>query len=156
MIDTIKKSIQIVVTPEMIEQIGLPKEINEYFSNKQLAEIISQYREIVIDVKLDAEKEVFTTIGNMCISSYTLGTLIMNYKIKLGEDIAKDKYRQLSKYTGMDLYREIRGCVFYGCENYKDKIMENENYEKLVQIIESNKNISKQNIPDTFFLRMLL
>ncbi|AMH87885.1 hypothetical protein AXK38_00550 [Streptococcus mitis] len=156
MVDTIKKSIQIVVTPEMIEQIGLPKEINEYFSNKQLAEIISQYREIVIDVKLDAEKEVFTTIGNMCISSYTLGTIIINYKIKLGDDIAKDKYRQLSKYTGMDLYREIRGCVFYGGENYKDKIMENENYEKLVQIIESNKNIPKQNIPDTFFLRMLL
>lgn len=156
MVNTIKESIQIIVTPEMIEQIGLPKEINEYLSNEQLAEIISQYREIVIDVKLDAEKEVFTTIGNMCISSYTLGTLIINYKIKLGEDIAKDKYKQLSKYTGMDLYKEIRDCVFYGGENYKDKIMENGNYEELVQIIESNKDIPKKNIPYTFFSRMLL
>lgn len=156
MVNTIKESIQIIVTPEMIEQIGLPKEINEYLSNEQLAEIISQYREIVIDVKLDAEKEVFTTIGNLCISSYTLGTLIINYKIKLGEYIAKEKYRQLSKYTGVDLYKEIRDCVFYGGENYKDKIMENRNYVELVQIIESNKDIPNQNVPNLLFLRMLL
>lgn len=156
MVDAIKQQIQIVVTPEMIEQIGLPKEINEYLSNEQLAKIISQYREIVIDVKLDAEKELFTTLGNMCISSYTLGTLIINYKIKLGEYIAKDKYKQLSKYTGMDLYREIRDCVFYGGGHYKDKIMENGNYEELVQKIESNKDIPNQNVPNPFFLRMLL
>ena len=73
----------------------------------------------------------------LMLASYSIGNILINFKIKLGEAKAKDIYDKISIST-MVQYPELRDCIFYGGEKYEDKILSNPDFKSIIVKEESN------------------
>ena len=65
------------------------------------------------------------------LTSYSIGTIIITLKIKLGKSKAEDIYSHI-KTSGNVQYDSLRDCIFYGGDEYEDKIMANSDFEAII------------------------
>lgn len=72
----------------------------------------------------------------LLVTGYSLGLMVINMKIELGKAKAKDLYNKIIFSKKVE-YADLRDCIFYGGEQYEDKIMCNPIYAKLVYSEES-------------------
>ena len=67
----------------------------------------------------------------MFIASYSLGKILFDLKLRLGEAKAKDIYEEIENQENVD-YEDLRDCIFYGGEKYQDKIFSNREYKNTI------------------------
>lgn len=79
----------------------------------------------------------FSLIRSLLLSSYSIGTIIINLKIKLGESKARDIYSRV-RTASIVQYVDLRDCIFYGGEKYEDRIMSNPYFEDIIRQVESD------------------
>jgi len=94
-------------------------------------ELISNFYE------MSAINSELSLIRFLMLTSYSIGNIVINLKIKLGEAKAKDIYDKISIST-MVQYPELRDCIFYGGEKYEDKILSNPDFKSIIVREESN------------------
>ena len=67
----------------------------------------------------------------LMLTSYSIGSIIINLKIKLGESKSKDIYDKIILSEEVK-YTELRDCIFYGGAKYEDKILSNPDYRFII------------------------
>lgn len=105
--------------------------------NPIILEFVNRFKEISVSYEFNSMTSELSVIRFLVLTSYSLGTIIIMLKIKLGESKAKDIYSRI-KLSNCVQYRELRDCIFYGGEKYEDRIMGNPFFE-LVIVSEENK-----------------
>lgn len=75
----------------------------------------------------------------LCLSAYSIGTIFINLKIKLGDIKAKEIYEEIYLQDVEQVsYTLLKDCVYYGGEKYEEKIMENKHFRNIVEQAEGN------------------
>lgn len=105
--------------------------------NPIILEFVNRFKEMSVSYEFNSMTSELSVIRFLVLTSYSLGTIIIMLKIKLGESKAKDTYSRI-KLSNCVQYRELRDCIFYGGEKYEDRIMGNPFFE-LVIVSEENK-----------------
>lgn len=105
--------------------------------NPIILEFVNRFKEMSVSYEFNSMTSELSVIRFLVLTSYSLGTIIIMLKIKLGESKAKDIYSRI-KLSNCVQYRELRDCIFYGGEKYEDRIMGNPFFE-LVIVSEENK-----------------
>ena len=80
---------------------------------------------------LSTASSIFSLVSFLSISSYSLGKILFDLKIRLGEAKAKDIYEKIENQENV-AYEDLRDCIFYGGEKYQDKIFSNREYKKTI------------------------
>lgn len=74
--------------------------------------------------------------------TYAIGLFIMKVKIYYYKNIAKKKYSKLieDNLSGVEIkYNVCKECVFYGGEDYKNRILDNKRFYKIIRSKELDK-----------------
>lgn len=90
----------------------------------------------------DVDKQV-SIFEFLIFGGYSIGIILIKLKIKLGESKAKEIFKQIKSDVNNVNYELLRDCVFYGGEKYEEKIMDNENFERIIFIHENEKDFYK-------------
>lgn len=96
--------------------------------NPIILEFVNRFKEMSVSYEFNSMTSELSVIRFLVLTSYSLGTIIIMLKIKLGESKAKDIYSRI-KLSNCVQYRELRDCIFYGGEKYEDRIMGNPFFE---------------------------
>lgn len=124
------------VTIEAIEKSGASFEFITFLkSNPIVMEILQYVQRNIYDLlkykNLAEASSVFSLVSFLSISSYSLGKILFDLKIRLGEAKAKEIYEKIENQENAD-YEDLRDCIFYGGEKYQDKIFSNREYKKTI------------------------
>ena len=124
------------VTIEAFEKSGASFEFITFLkSNPIVMEILQYVQRNIYDLlkykNLAEASSVFSLVAFLSISSYSLGKILFDLKIRLGEAKAKDIYEKIENQENVD-YEDLRDCIFYGGEKYQDKIFSNWEYKKTI------------------------
>ena len=141
----------------MIHQYKIPKAIVDYIY--KTPETFKMFNTIIDKWTTNETSSILGTMNFLCISSYSLGSFIINMKLKLGDSKAKEIYSELiaqektSKSDDSQTYSKIRDCIFYGGESYKNRIIDNLKYRELIDKVEFSK--TKHTIRHNCFINLL-
>ncbi|MBP2624289.1 hypothetical protein [Streptococcus oricebi] len=130
----------IVVVIYIIFTISLPMYSLRKVTNSTLifGVLISILSSIVLERELRLE-----SISFLILTSYTIGSFIINLKLKLGENIAKEVYLEiLNGYESMSdekRYEKLRDCIFYGGDECENRIISNPNFYRFLKLQEENR-----------------
>ena len=124
------------VTIEAIEKSGASFEFITFLkSNPIVMEILQYVQRNIYDLlkykNLATASSIFSLVSFLSISSYSLGKILFDLKLRLGEAKAKDIYEKIENQENVD-YEDLRDCIFYGGEKYQDKIFSNREYKKTI------------------------
>ncbi len=124
------------VTIDIIEKSGASFEFITFLkSNPLVMEILKGVQHDLYDLlkykNLATASSIFSLVSFLSISSYSLGKILFDLKLRLGEAKAKDIYEKLENQENID-YEDLRDCIFYGGEKYQDKIFSNPEYKKTI------------------------
>lgn len=124
------------VTIEAIEKSGASFEFITFLkSNPIVMEILQYVQRNIYDLlkykNLAEASSVFSLVSFLSISSYSLGKILFDLKLKLGEAKAKDIYEKIEIQENV-AYEDLRDCIFYGGEKYQDKIFSNREYKNTI------------------------
>ena len=142
---------------QMIHQYKIPKAIVDYIY--KTPETFKMFNTIIDKWTTNETSSILGTMNFLCISSYSLGSFIINMKLKLGDSKAKEIYSELiaqektSKSDDSQTYSKIRDCIFYGGESYKNRIIDNLKYRELIDKVEFSK--TKHTIRHNCFINLL-
>lgn len=139
MMDTIQSElINQPITIESLENSNISMEIISFVKkNPATIELISRLRDMLVSYELNSISSELSVVRFLLLTSYSLGTIIITLKIKLGESKAKDIYKEVKMLKDVR-YPCLRDCIFYGGEKYEDKIMGDKKFESII-INEENK-----------------
>ena len=114
------------ITLETLMKLNLSTEVILFFKeNPDAIELIKRFREMSISFEIHSITSVLSVIRFLLLTAYSLGTIIITSKIKLGKSKAKDLYNKIKSSPEVQ-YSELRDCIFYGGEEYENRIMDNE------------------------------
>ncbi len=114
------------ITLETLMNLNLSTEVISFFKeNPDVIELIKRLREMSISFGINAFTSELSVIRFLLLTAYSLGTIIITSKIKLGKSKAKDIYNKIKSSPEVQ-YSELRDCIFYGGEEYENRIMDNE------------------------------
>ena len=124
------------VTIDIIEKSGASFEFITFLkSNPLVMEILKGVQHDLYDLlkykNLATASSIFSLVSFLSISSYSLGKILFDLKLRLGESKAKDIYEKIENQENVD-YEDLRDCIFYGGEKYQDKIFSNREYKKTI------------------------
>ena len=124
------------VTIEAFEKSGASFEFITFLkSNPLVMEILKGVQHDLYDLlkykNLATASSIFSLVSFLSISSYSLGKILFDLKLRLGESKAKDIYEKIENQENVD-YEDLRDCIFYGGEKYQDKIFSNREYKKTI------------------------
>ena len=124
------------VTIDIIEKSGASFEFITFLkSNPLVMEILKGVQHDLYDLlkykNLATASSIFSLVSFLSISSYSLGKILFDLKLRLGEAKAKDIYEKIENQENVD-YEDLRDCIFYGGEKYQDKIFSNPEYKKTI------------------------
>ena len=120
------------ITLEELKQVNLSDNWLTIFEREPvLIDILNKFIEICINDQISSIRAQVSLIGFLLLISYSIGSILINLKIKLGESKAKDIYVRIKEAKDVR-YVDLRDCIFYGGDKYEDKIMEQEEYEKII------------------------
>lgn len=132
--DTIHGNVvNIPITIESLENSNISMEIISFAKKKPvIIELINRFRDISVSYELNSMSSELSVIRFLLLTSYSIGTIIITLKIKLGESKAKDIFSKIKSLGGHVEYSDLRDCIFYGGEKYEDKIMGNPYFESII------------------------
>lgn len=114
------------ITLETLMKLNLSTEVISFFKeNPDAIELIKRFREMYISFEIHSLTSELSVIRFLLLTAYSLGTIIITSKIKLGKSKAKDLYNNIKSSPEVQ-YSELRDCIFYGGEEYENRIMDNE------------------------------
>lgn len=114
------------ITLETLMKLNLSTEVISFFKeNPDAIELIKRFREMSISFEIHSLTSELSVIRFLLLTAYSLGTIIITSKIKLGKSKAKDLYNKIKSSPEVQ-YSELRDCIFYGGEEYENRIMDNE------------------------------
>ena len=124
------------VTIDIIEKSGASFEFITFLkSNPLVMEILKGVQHDLYDLlkykNLATASSIFSLVSFLSISSYSLGKILFDLKLRLGEAKAKDIYEIIENQENVD-YEDLRDCIFYGGDKYQDKIFSNPEYKKTI------------------------
>ncbi|MGT2750611.1 hypothetical protein ACVRXF_06910 [Streptococcus orisasini] len=124
-------------TSHAIQNSKLPKELMRIISNPTVVSKINNLMKVIYPVILRSQLEVLSTISFLWLSGYVLGSLIIKIKLNLGEEKAKEIYSKLlndrDDQVCKNHYQNLRDCVFYGGESFQNRIMDNDDFRKIIK-----------------------
>lgn len=121
-----------VITIESLEQFKVSIEVKQI-----IIDLLKRFIEISNSYEMSAINSELSLWGFLMLTSYSIGNIIINLKIKLGESKSKDIYDKISLSEEVK-YKELRDCIFYGGEKYEDKILSNPDYKSIILKEESS------------------
>lgn len=114
------------ITLGTLMNLNLSAEVISFFKeNPDVIELIKRLREMSISIEIHSFTSELSVIRFLLLTAYSLGTIIITSKIKLGKSKAKDLYNKIKSSPEVQ-YSELRDCIFYGGEEYENRIMDNE------------------------------
>ena len=124
------------ITIDVIEKDNLSSEIIAFLkSNPVVLEHLNGLRkvlnELIANMTLGRASSVLSIVTFLFIASYSLGKILFDLKLRLGEAKAKDIYEEIENQENVD-YEDLRDCIFYGGEKYQDKIFSNREYKNTI------------------------
>lgn len=124
------------VTIDIIEKSGASFEFITFLkSNPLVMEILKGVQHDLYDLlkykNLATASSIFSLVSFLSISSYSLGKILFDLKLRLGVAKAKDIYEIIENQENVD-YEDLRDCIFYGGDKYQDKIFSNPEYKKTI------------------------
>lgn len=120
------------ITIDLLKNTNISTDILSFIQNNPIIlEFMNRFREISVSYELNSMTSELSVIRFLVLTSYSLGTIIIMLKIKLGESKAKDIYSRI-KLSNCVQYRELRDCIFYGGEKYEDRIMGDQTFEQII------------------------
>ena len=124
------------VTIDIIEKSGASFEFMTFLkSNPLVLNMLNDVRRNLYDLleykNLATASSIFSLVSFLSISSYSLGKILFDLKLKLGEAKAKDIYEKIEIQENV-AYEDLRDCIFYGGEKYQDKIFFNREYKNTI------------------------
>ena len=120
---------------ELLEEETFPSEVVRFL--KDNPNFLNKFEQIIISYELNEIFSKISLIRFLILSSYSIGKIVIDLKIKLGELKAKDIYNKIRKSKNVQ-YSDLRDCIFYGGDKYKDKIFANPSFEDTLVETESN------------------
>lgn len=120
---------------ELLEQQTLPSEVVRFL--KDNPNLLNKFEKILISYELNEIYSKISLIRFLILSSYSIGKIVIDLKIRLGELKARDIYNKIRKSENVK-YSDLRDCIFYGGEKYEDKIFANPSFEYTIVEKESN------------------
>ena len=121
-----------VITIESLEQFKVSIEVKQI-----IIDLLKRFIEISNSYEMSAINSELSLRGFLMLTSYSIGNIIINLKIKLGESKSQDIYDKISLSEEVK-YQELRDCIFYGGEKYEDKILSNPDYKSIILREESS------------------
>jgi hypothetical protein len=138
------------ITIESLENSNISMDIISFVKeNPVIIELISRFRDISVSYELNFISSELSVVRFLLLTSYSIGTIIITLKIKLGESKAKDIFSKIKSERDVS-YSELRDCIFYGGDKYEDKIMGNPIFETI--ILRKEESFDKY-IEDTWWIK---
>lgn len=133
MVDTVYNELMTKpITIDSLEKLNISSDIVFFLKANPIAlELMDRFRNISLSYELNAISAELSLMRFLLLTSYSLGTIIITLKIKLGESKAEDIYLKIKSSQNVR-YSELRDCIFYGGERYKDKVMGDPYFEEIV------------------------
>ena len=120
------------ITLETLMNLNLSAEVISFFKeNPDVIELIKRLREMSISIEIHSFTSELSVIRFLLLTAYSLGTIIITSKIKLGKSKAKDLYNKIKSSPEVQ-YSELRDCIFYGGEEDENRIMDNESFRSKI------------------------
>ena len=107
------------ITLETLMKLNLSTEVISFFKeNPDAIELIKRFREMSISFEIHSLTSELSVIRFLLLTAYSLGTIIITSKIKLGKSKAKDLYNKIKSSPEVQ-YSELRDCIFTVVKNTK-------------------------------------
>ncbi|EMG33977.1 MULTISPECIES: hypothetical protein [Streptococcus] len=133
MVESIQKDLDSnPITLDLLNKQGLTTEILSFIKeNPYIIDLMNRFREMSIAYDLNSFTSDLSTLRFLLLTSYSIGTILITLKIKLGKSKAEDIYSRI-KSSGDVQYNSLRDCIFYGGDEYENKIMANSDFEAII------------------------
>ena len=133
LIDNIQSDMYLkIITVESLKKLRTSDEAIDFIkANPIIIDLLNRIRELLIQQKLNEINSELSTVRFLILASYSIGKIIITFKIKLGASKAKDIYDKFNLSEEVR-YQELRDCIFYGGEKYEDKIMNSLKFKSIV------------------------
>lgn len=115
-----------VITVESLEQFKVSIKVKQI-----IVDLLKRFIEISNSYEMSSINSELSLMRFLMLTSYSIGSIIINLKIKLGESKSKDIYDKIILSEEVK-YTELRDCIFYGGEKYEDKILSNPDYRFII------------------------
>lgn len=115
-----------VITIESLEQFKVSIKVKQI-----IVDLLKRFIEISNSYEMSSINSELSLMRFLMLTSYSIGSIIINLKIKLGESKSKDIYDKIILSEEVK-YTELRDCIFYGGAKYEDKILSNPDYRFII------------------------
>ena len=120
------------ITLDLLNKQGLNPDVLSFIKeNPYIIDLMNRFREMYIAHDLNSFTSDLSTLRFLLLTSYSIGTIIITLKIKLGKSKAEDVYSHIKSSDGVQ-YDSLRDCIFYGGDEYESKIMANSDFEAII------------------------
>ena len=120
----------------------LPRDFYDSLYKSGFIKEINETIELLFLVIIKSKLKIFSTINFLWLSGYVLGSFIINIKLKLGELRASNIYDSIL-YSENAAYEDLRDTIYFGGETYKNRIIDNAAYRKIIYNEESKREFLK-------------
>lgn len=141
------------LTMGKVSSLALPKQISAMLNNQEILEIVNDVAKEIYPLMINHHLASISTLGFLTLSGYTLGSLVINAKIKLGDLRAKQIYDSLQTSHSVN-YFYLRDIIYYGGEAYQNRILDNLCYREIIFDHESSIEFVK--IEHSWFISVII
>lgn len=120
----------------------LPRDFYDSLYKSGFIKEINETIELLFLVIIKSKLKIFSTINFLWLSGYVLGSFIINIKLRLGELRASNIYDSIL-YSENATYEDLRDTIYFGGETYKNRIIDNAAYRKIIYNEESKREFLK-------------
>ncbi|WP_105154833.1 hypothetical protein [Streptococcus suis] len=113
-----------LVYSEFINSIENQQVLNFIIDNPDLNNFLKVIFHTMGRVSLIEQKEFLSQISFLWLSSYAIGSLIINTKLKVGSLVAEDLYSKIQNIRNSEEieYEVVRDCIYFGGERFQELI----------------------------------
>lgn len=133
--DYFLSTINPLVYKEFMQSIESKQVYNFIIDNPDISNLLKIIFDTLGRVELNEEKEIFSRMSFLWLSSYAIGSLIINAKLKIGSLVAKDLFMKVQQAVHKEnvKYELLRDCVYFGDERIQDFIVFDEVFYSIIQ-----------------------
>ncbi|MGT2756092.1 hypothetical protein [Streptococcus ovuberis] len=113
-----------LVYSEFINSIENQQVLNFIIDNPDLNNFLKVIFHTMGRVSLIEQKEFLSQISFLWLSSYAIGSLIINTKLKVASLVAEDLYSKIQDIRNRENieYEVVRDCIYFGGERFQELI----------------------------------
>lgn len=128
---------------QMILESGLSSELIFFLNTPEVLQILTELKNLLFPIIVKEQFDMVSVFSFLWLSGYTIGSMIIGIKLKLGDSKARDIYDKIILSEDEVCYSDLRDIIFYGDELYRYRIMDKSQYRILINTYESSKVFSK-------------